>query len=283
MKIAVSSYSYSQYMRKTGADYLKICDLAKASGFDGIEFIDLDLTIQPASSLASLAETIHNHCQAIGLPIVAYTVGADFYAKGAQEVSRLCKQVDIAGILGAPLLRHDVTWTPPDKCNWRDVVQVVKGYIREVAEYGECKGIQTCTENHGYLMQDANRVEALILAVDHPNFGWLVDIGNFLCVDEPAIHALPIALPHAFHVHVKDFLSKDADTASPGDGWFDSRHGTHLRGTIVGHGVVPVAKCINMIKESGYNGVISLEFEGPEDNLPAIDAGLSILQKYVES
>ena len=41
MKIGVSSYSFSRYMKHTGANYLKICDLAREMGFDGIEFIDL--------------------------------------------------------------------------------------------------------------------------------------------------------------------------------------------------------------------------------------------------
>lgn len=281
MKIAVSSYSYMTHMKKTGVDYTDICSLAKASGFDGIEFIDLDLAKQPATSQKALAETIRKHCESIDLPILAYTVGADFYVRGAVEAERICRQVDIAGILGAPLLRHDITWAKPEECDWRDVVQSVKTQVREVAEYAAGKGIRTCTENHGLLMQDADRIESLILAVDHPNFGWLIDVGNFLCADELAIHALPIALPYAFHIHVKDFLSKDADTDSPGAGWFDSRHGTHLRGTIVGHGVVPVAKCIDIVKQSGYDGAISLEFEGSEDNLPAIDAGLSFLRKYV--
>ena len=48
MKIGVSSYSFSNYMRATGANYLKICDLAKEIGFEGVEFIDLSLDVQPA-------------------------------------------------------------------------------------------------------------------------------------------------------------------------------------------------------------------------------------------
>ena len=43
---------------------------------------------------------------------------------------------------------------------------------------------------------------------DSPNYGWLVDMGNFLCADDLPVHAVPIAAPYAFHVHVKDFLYK---------------------------------------------------------------------------
>ena len=42
MKIGVSSYSFSKYIRETGCDYFKVCDIAKEIGFDGIEFVGLE-------------------------------------------------------------------------------------------------------------------------------------------------------------------------------------------------------------------------------------------------
>ena len=59
MKIGVSSYSFSRYMKHTGANYLKICDLAREMGFDGIEFIDLDLNVQPAESVPALVDSFN--------------------------------------------------------------------------------------------------------------------------------------------------------------------------------------------------------------------------------
>ena len=73
MKIGVSSYSFSKYMQATGANYIDICNIAKEYGFDGIEFIDLNLDYQPAESVTALAETIREHCAKIGLEIAAET------------------------------------------------------------------------------------------------------------------------------------------------------------------------------------------------------------------
>lgn len=50
----------------------------------------------------------------------------------------------------------------------------------------------------------------------------------------------------------------------------------------MGHGVVPVKECLDVIRESGYQGVISLEFEGAEENLPAVQNGLAYLRKVTE-
>ena len=281
MKIGVSSYSFAQYMSETGANYLQICDLAKEIGFDAIEFIDLSLDVQPAENLAVLAQSIREYCEKLNLPIAAYTVGADFL-NHESEVERIKGQVDIAAILGAPVLRHDAFWRLPQGMCWRQAVETVAPLIREVTEYAAQKGIRTCTENHGFILQDAERVETLIGTVNHPNYGWLVDMGNFLCADDHPLRAVPIAAPYAFHVHVKDFIFKSFSDDDPGDGWIHTRGGNYIRGTVAGHGVVPIRKCLRILREAGYQGVVSYEFEGPERNLPALKNALAFIRRVAE-
>ena len=273
MKIGVSSYSFSKYMRETGCNYFKICDLAKEMGYEGIEFIDLNLDVQPAESQIALAQEIRAYCESISLPIAAYTIGADFIDR-ENEVERLKGQVDVAVALGVKVMRHDVTWRRD--IDWREIVARTAPMVREVAEYAASKGVITCSENHGMIMQDAHRVEELILTVNHPNYRWLVDMGNFLCADEPPMHALPIAAKYAVHAHAKDFIFK---SSAPSDGWIITRGGNAIRGTIVGHGVVPIADCVAELRAAGYDKWLSLEFEGMEDNLTALKLGYQHLSK----
>lgn len=276
MRIGVSSYSFAHYMRDTGANYSDICDRAKDLGFEGIEFIDLDPKLEGLSSQTELADALRAHCEALDLPIIAYTVHADFL-EDPEEAERLTGQLEVARRLGARVFRHDVTWRRD--VPWREIIRRTAPKIRQVAEAGARLGIRTCTENHGYVLQDAHRLEALMLAVDHPNYGWLVDFGNFLCADEPPMHALPIAAPWAVHAHAKDFLWKEA---APGEGWIPTRNGHALRGTVAGHGVVPIGECIAALKAAGYEGWLSLEFEGLEENLPALKLGLEYLKHAAE-
>lgn len=283
MQLGVSSYSFARHMKNTRATYLDICNEAKRIGFAGIEFIDLDLAPQSAASVQALAQDIRRHCDAIGLSVIAYTVSADFLNRGPEEVDRIKAQVDVAALLGAGVLRHDAAWKLPEGTDWRAAIERLAPPIRQVTQYAQGQGIKTCTENHGFVLQDAERVEALIRAVNHPNYGWLVDMGNFLCVDEPALHALPIAAPYAFHTHAKDFLYKPAWEENPGAGWFDSRNGSHLRGTIPGHGVVPIAYCVKVLRQAGYAGWLSLEFEGMEEPIAAIEAGFQYLHKVLQA
>ena len=282
MKIGVSSYSFAQYMGKTKANYIQVCDLAKEMGYDAIEFIDLKLEVQPAESLAALAKEIRAHCEKIGLPIAAYTVGADFI-NNPSAVADIKAQADIAALLGAPVMRHDAFWSLPQGMTWRQAVEKIAPLIREVTEYAAAQGVRTCTENHGMILQDAERVETLIRTVNHPNYGWLVDMGNFLCADDNPLRAVPIAAPYAFHAHVKDFIYKSFADDDPGDGWIHTRNGNYIRGTVAGHGVVPIRKCLSILNDAGYQGVVSYEFEGPEQNLPALRSALKFIRKAGET
>ena len=105
-------------------------------------------------------------------------------------------------------------------------------------------------------------------------------MGNFLCADADPVKACTIAAPHAFHVHAKDFLFKSGEYDCP-EGFFSTLGKNHIRGTVVGHGTVPVKNCVNALKRGGYDGWLSIEFEGMEECLPAIKAGLDFLKKTV--
>ncbi|MBE6750828.1 MAG: sugar phosphate isomerase/epimerase [Ruminococcaceae bacterium] len=288
MKIGISSYSFSKHLTTAKCGYIEICDLAKKMGYDGIEFIDLinedwGITGDPIE----IAKEINAHCKKIGLDIIAYTVGANFLHPNPEEqVEKLKKCIDICEALGAPIMRHDAA-SNPEKFrkeplyNYRTAIKEIAPYIRKVTEYAAKKGIKTCVENHGFFFQDPKRVEELILAVNHENYGWLCDIGNFLCADSEPSHATSIAAPYAFHIHVKDFIFKPGTEQKPSGEWITTNCGNYIRGTIIGHGAVPVQACINALKKAGYDGYISVEFEGIEENLPSLKMNIEFLHSII--
>jgi len=287
MKIGVSSYSFNRYLKDGRLDLFGVVGKAAEMGFEGMEFVGLGLDADDPGR-DEQADKLKEACAAAGLPITSYTIGADFLrAEGGweAEVDRLHGEVDMAARLGAPCMRHDATrGFPEGHANAGDfpaALETLAPACRAVAEYAAGRGVRTTVENHGHFVQASERCEALMQAVDHENFGALIDIGNFLCVDEPPVAAVTRMAPHAFYVHAKDFHTKPGDGPDPGRGWMKSAGGNYLRGAIVGHGNVDVPACLAALKGAGYDGTISIEFEGIEDNLLALEIGLENLRRYL--
>lgn len=283
MKTSVSTYSYGAHRFEENLGVCGVIDHAAKVGFDGIEFVEGEWQKDPDG-----AKKIREHCAEKNITPVAFLVSADFLNNGSEdgrdEIARVESLIDTAAELGATMLRHDVTGGVSGRKYARgydDVLPILAERIREVTKYAEQKGICTMTENHGFFSQDANRVEKLINAVGHPNFGALVDMGNFLCADENPNISVGIMAPYAFHVHAKDFFVKSGIEPNPGDGWFMSRAGNYLRGTIIGHGDARVYQSIKTIVRSGYDGYITIEFEGMEDNFRGIELGYKNLCRFI--
>ena len=274
MKICVSSYSFSQYVSAGKLNQVTVLDQAKELGFDGIEYATDKKTIE--SHIPAIVEKSRD----LDLPIVCYLTSADFVNRDFEtEVARVCEEVDIASALGAKLMRHDTTWAFPKGATFEDILPIIADGCRRVTEYAKTRGIRTMVENHGLLVQDSARVVALYRAIGSDNFSLLADMGNFMCADENSAVALGNVLPYAAHIHAKDFIFKSGDGENPGEGFFGTRAGNYLRGTIVGHGVVPVAQCLKLIKRAGYEGWLSLEFEGMEDCITGCRVGLANLRR----
>lgn len=287
MKICVSSYSFSRLVSSGEMSQLDVIRKAKEMGFDAIEFSKFSLP--EGETPLSFAPRVREECEKVGIKVVNYAIWADFINSPAgsweAEAERLKDEVRVAKILGSPSLRHDVAWGLPKDYkgarSFDDAIPVLAKGCRAVTVFAEEMGIRTMTENHGFFSQDSERIEKLVSAVNHPNFGVLLDIGNFLCVDEDPPKAVGRLLPYVFHVHVKDFHTKAGTCPEPGEGWFQSRGGNYLRGAIIGHGDVPVIQCLKLLKNANYQGMLSIEFEGLEDPLTGISIGLSNLRKYV--
>ena len=285
MKIGVSSYSFQQLINSGKETQLTIMKKAKEMGFDGIEFIDL--SAPEGMSETEFASLIREESEKLSLPVIAYTISANLLNdKGLEaEVERICRKIDVAEILGAGCMRHDAAWGMPDNsksyAGFEQVLPTLVDGCRKVTEYAKEKGIVTMIENHGFFCQDSERVEKIICGVGNPNFGVLLDVGNFSCADENSAVATGRLASYIKHIHAKDFHIKNGNGLNPGKGFFKSRGGNYLRGSIIGHGDIPVYQCLSIAKAAGYDGYVSVEFEGMEDCITGIEVGFENLKKMI--
>lgn len=221
------------------------------------------------------------------MEVPIYTTGANFFVKEPEkELERLCRHIDIAAECKIPLLRHDVAWGYYEGYtgikSYKKVIEAVAPFVRQAAEYARERGVKTCSENHGYLLQDSARMLELFAAVDHPNYRFLCDMGNFTVVDEDCATAVSALSDYIVHVHAKDMLVRSGMNFDPGRGYNLSRGGNYWRGTIFGHGNVPTFQILSAIRKSGYDGYVSLEFEGMEPVLEGVEIGTQNLQHMIK-
>ncbi|GAB2540783.1 sugar phosphate isomerase/epimerase family protein [Gracilibacillus alcaliphilus] len=287
MKLGMSSYSLANAIHSGEMTILDVMQWTKDLGGEHIEIVPVGYTL---TDNPQLVEDIVNKANELELDISNYAIGADFLsgdeAAFDKEVERVKKEVDIAHQLGVKRMRHDVSFKPPHEASIeqfdQDLPQIVKA-CQIIADYAKQYDIVTSLENHGFYLQASDRINLIIAKVDRPNFGHTLDTGNFVCVDEDPVSAVQKCLTNISMLHVKDFYIRPASHANPGEGWFGSAAGNYLRGAITGHGDLPLADILKVVKDSGYDGFVSIEFEGMEECKQASKISFQNIKKLWES
>lgn len=283
MKISVSAYSYSRALSEnfTLLDAIKH---AKKTGFDGMEFLD-GMTWGNYSDIDSM-KFFRDSCNEEGLEIYTLDAGVNYLDDFNGSVERAKHLVDMTQALGAGMVRCDTiggNLKSVGNGGIKEAIKQVSKGVSIVADYAAEKNIKLLVENHGMIMQDSIVVEELINTVNKANFGALVDIGNFMCADENSVDGVGRMARYAMHVHAKDFHFKNGNEMFIAkDGWFNTRGCNHLRGAILGHGSVAICQCLRILKNSGYKGAVSIEFEGMEPAVFAIEQSYASLKTALE-
>ena len=285
IKFCVSTYSFQKLIKKGEMTQFDTIKKAKEMGFDGIEIVEFEAP--EGEDIKDYAKRLKEEADKVGIEIANFCMGADFIngrnVKKEEEVARVKNIIDAVSILGAKTMRHDAVNKVGEYLTFENALPELSEKIREVSMYAEEKGIMTMVENHGYLCQDALRVEKLYSAVNYKNFGLLLDMGNFLCAGENPVLSASLIAPYAKMVHAKDFHVKSGDGMDPGERFIKTRDGGFIKGAVFGQGNVPVVQILRALKKAEYKGWISLEYEGWDDVLDGIRIGFSNLKKYTEA
>ncbi|MFD0710711.1 sugar phosphate isomerase/epimerase family protein [Paenibacillus sp. GCM10027626] len=278
MKLGLSSYSLSRAIQANEMTIFDAISWVKEHGGEHIEIVPFGFDLDP-----EMIKQIRNHAEQVGIELSNYCIGANFAVDSEEEyekeIARVMKEVDNAAALGVKLMRHDVASRPDVAVsNFMADLPKLAEACRRIADHAAQYGITTSVENHGYYIQASDRVQALVHAVNRPNFRTTLDIGNFMCADEESVAATKKNLPIASMVHIKDFYLRPANE-NPGRGWFPTTAGNYLRGAIAGQGDIDMRGVLRAVKQSGYDGYLSIEFEGMEDCRLGSEIGLENVRR----
>lgn len=265
MKLGISSYSLQGAINSKEMTILDVVQWVADQGGEHVEIVPIGFSLVDD---LSLVDAIRQKADDTGIEISNYAIGANFLTDDFEkEIERVKQEVNIAHRLGVKRMRHDVAWKAPNDISIHDFekdLPKIADACKIIADYGAQFDIVTSIENHGYYVQASDRVQRLIHMVDKENFKTTLDTGNFLCVDEDPLAAVKNNISYASMVHVKDFYRRTSSLGL-GEGWFPTSSGNYLRGAITGHGDINLPEILKVIKQSGYDGYISVEFEGMEE------------------
>ena len=310
MRTGLSIYSLFNDIRKGQMSVEEAFAFMKAVGCESTEIANFVVPLHTPDHrpIPEMAIKIREYADKYEVPIGAYSTGSDIgRAEGPMfEGMRqyVFSEIDLAHLLGAPLIRIDLVRVMVGKDDtgieaYDRIFDRCVGVAREMADYAAQYGIQLTVENHGTLMNGADRVGKLVRAVDHPNYGVTLDIGNTVCVDEDPLDCACDLLPYAKEIHIKDFYIRTDPyaigakykegyeaTTDPGvlgnGSWMTTKHGRYLRGAIVGHGDLPMKEIITLINQSGFDGDVLVEFEGMEDPRLGSEISLKNLRQLLD-
>jgi sugar phosphate isomerase/epimerase len=196
-------------------------------------------------------------CWAIDSDLTAH----DFPERQKQK-AYLAAAIQTAAYLGAPLIRLTLGGeSARDVPSGRAMLDRAADLLRNVLPVAVASGVNLAIENHGGLSANPDRLAELIEQVNSPSLGICVDLGNFeddAAHQNHALRGIERLAPHALHVHAKarSFRS-DGEEAT-----------------------IDYRTCLRVLKSSGYDGVISIEYEGDGDAARGIQQTRDLIEKY---
>lgn len=296
MNLGLSTYSLVNEISEKRMTVLEAMEFAAAHGATSMELVPFGYELLDDDELI---EAVKNKARELNIYLSNYAVLADLLktdeGERMAEIQRVKRHIDVAQKLGLTKMRHDVSsFRRPMASNTpqnyeKELPMMIEG-CRALADYAKEKGITTMVENHGFFVNGSDRVIRLMEAVDRDNFKMCLDVGNFLCVDEAPEMAITKCLPYIEMIHLKDFYIRKA-TRLPRIGgefrcdsgnWFATIGGNMLRGAIFGQGDIDMFDVVQKIKNSGYRGDMSLEFEGMETGPQGSEIGLATVRAIWE-
>lgn len=283
--IGITSYSLS---RAINNDRMTVAEAIRFSSEHGAKHLEVSASGKLIlNGNDELLELVKKEVKDAGMVISSYTLGANFVQESMEayrnEIKRIKEEVEVAAKLGATRMRHDCGWRSGEENTQENFEKDFPLFIDacgEIADHAAKYGITTSIENHGYYVQNSERVRRIVVSVGRKNFGTTLDVGNFLCVDEDPVSAVMNNLPYASMIHFKDFHIRRQATPPPDTtGYIKTLHNRYMRGAITGDGDVDLDTIAKLIKESNYDGFLSVEFEGWGDCIEGCTRALKNVQE----
>ncbi len=274
MKLSIMTYCYSRALAAGTLDLPGMLAEYARLGVPGVELMRPHADGMPTAELRARLDDL-------GLTVPVLLEGAAVIApdpaRRQAAVEAMRPALDMAVGLGARQIMLLPGGDPGQAADAEVRRWIADGGAR-ACELARGSGVQIIMENHGGAHRLRGRVEHMREFCDaHPDLGLCFDDGNFFLAGEDQETALRRLRDRVVHVHCKDWR-----LAPAGQGGVEARDGRRYVGAVIDEGIVPRTAALRL-KEQGYSGYFSVEYEGAEDPVVATRRAVANLWRLLSA
>lgn len=265
MKLSLAAYSFRNYLTdfhrgdspRPGAMTLEsFVDLCAQYPLDGVELTSYYV---PEPLPDAYLRQLRRRAFLLGLTVSGTAIGNTFtHPPGAQRDEQMAytkRWIDRAAAMGAPTIRIFAGNVQKGTTEAQARQWCVEA-IGEACAYAGTRGVILALENHGGIVSTAEQLLSIVKEVDSEWFGVNWDSGNFKSAD--AYAELAAIAPYAVTSQIK------ANIGSP-------------KGPVA----ADWSRVIGVLRDAGYRGWVSLEYEEEEDAKTAVPRLLKQLERLI--
>jgi L-ribulose-5-phosphate 3-epimerase len=277
VSLGIATYSYWHF-RDPKVSIEQVMDKASAIGVDAVDILHRQMDLPEKEPLTSAHRAylrkLRQYAFRRGLSICCVSTHQTFLkpnpAELTENVEHTKKCIEIAYELGCPSIRINTgRWgTSADfdeLMKNRGIEPILPGHTEEEGFKWCADGIQRCLskaeecgvtlalENHWGLARTPDGLLRILNSVPSPWLGALMDTGNFL---EDPYSKLEAIAPRTVYVQAKTYYG--------GGEWYTLD--------------LDYKRIAGILQKVGYNGFVSLEFEGKEDPDIAVPKSIELLR-----
>lgn len=270
VKLGVSSYSYWHF-RPPKVTIEQVIEKTSALGVPGVDVLHRQMDGEQPGYLRKLKR----HAFLNGIDLICLSIHQDFVSPDAdsrkKNVEHTKKCIRLAHEMGIPSIRlNSGRWGTARNFNHlmelRGEEPILQGYtlddgfkwcidsIEECLPEAEKNGVHLALENHWGLTRTPEGLLRIANAIESPWLGVLMDTGNFM--EEPYAKLEKIA-PFTTFVQAKTYFG--------GGEWYTLD--------------LDYQRIAKILSEVGYNGYVSIEFEGKAPAAEGVARSVELLRK----
>lgn len=204
------------------------------------------------------AEATRRLVEKYGMQVSALEAGNDFLqadpAAFEAQIERYQYVCQLVKHTGTDILRSDGGWNRNNQVPQEQWDAMLLEAFKRCAEFIEKFQVRIALDNHGVTTNDGDWQLSLIQRVGSKRLGVNLDTMNYRWFGhslEKIDHFYRILAPHTFHVHLKDGIN-------------DQPRGKNYKGAALGDGEIHLEWAVKCLREAGYQGAWTAEYEGPE-------------------